>query len=83
MLYAMKDNRQVKISEDEKQKFIDAGYKIAEFKDGKLKYEKVLTDKDKALAAKEKEISDLKAKIEALESDKDNKNSKKAKGEGK
>lgn len=39
MFYAVKANRQYKISEDEKQKYIDMGYKIAEWKDNKLVFE--------------------------------------------
>lgn len=40
-MYAVKANKQYKIDETEKQKFIDLGYKIAELKDDKLVFEEV------------------------------------------
>lgn len=73
MLYAMKENRQSKITKEEKQKFIDAGYKIAELVEGKLVFEEVETKETleiKALEAKneglEAENEALKAELEAL-----------------
>ncbi|MBU5439493.1 hypothetical protein KQI42_15870 [Tissierella sp. MSJ-40] len=59
-MYAVKANRQYKISEDEKQKYIDLGYKIAELKDNKLVFEEVETEESK-------EIAELKAKVKELE----------------
>lgn len=81
MLFAIKSNRQYKITEDEKQRFIDAGYEIAKFEDGKLIYEKAETDEAKL-------INELKTKIKALEAElkvfkKEQEKTKKTKGEGK
>ncbi|WP_313758469.1 hypothetical protein [Tissierella sp.] len=59
-MYAIKANRQYKISEDEKQKFIDQGYKIAKLEKGKLVFEEVETEESK-------EIAELKAKVKELE----------------
>lgn len=73
-MFAMKGNRQTKITEDEKQKFIDSGYKIAELVDGKLVFEEVETEESK-------EILELKEKIEVLEAELEA--SKKPKKEGK
>ena len=39
MLYAEKDNRQYCITEDEKQKFIDLGYRIGKLVGNKLVFE--------------------------------------------
>jgi len=70
-MFAIKANRQYKITEDEKQKYIDQGYKIATIVKGKLVFEKVETPESK-------EIAKLKAEIKRLEGE-----LKKAKGEGK
>ena len=59
-MYAVKANRQYKITEDEKQKYIDLGYQIAELKDGKLEFEEVETEETK-------EVAELKAKVKELE----------------
>lgn len=59
-MFAVKANRQYKISEDEKQKFIDQGYKIAKLEKGKLVFEEVETEESK-------EIAELKAKVKELE----------------
>jgi len=72
MLYAVKANRQYKIAEDEKQKYRNMGYKIAELKDDKLIFEKVETKEDK-------EIAKLKAEVKKLEKELE----KAKKGEGK
>lgn len=77
-MYAVKANRQYKISEDEKQKFIDLGYKIAELKDGKLVFEEVETEESKEIAKLEKENEKLRKELEELK-----KEAKKPKGEGK
>mgnify|MGYP000921813940 FL=1 len=75
MLYAIKANRQYKIEEDEKQKYINMGYKIATLKDGKLIYEKTENGQDKRIAELEKENRELKKELEKLK--------KSNKGEGK
>lgn len=59
-MYAIKANRQYKISEDEKQRFIDQGYKVAKLEKGKLVFEEVETEETK-------EIAELKAKVKELE----------------
>jgi len=59
MLYAVKANRQYKIAEDEKQKYRNMGYRIAELKDDKLVFEKVETKEDKRIAELEKENKEL------------------------
>lgn len=66
MLYAIKANRQYKIQEDEKQKYINMGYKIAKLKNGKLIYEKEENEQDKRLAELEKENRELKKELEKL-----------------
>lgn len=76
-MFAIKANKQYKIGEDEKQKYIDMGYKIAELKDDELVFEQVETKEDKRIAELEKENKELKKELEALK-----KNDKK-KGEGK
>ena len=70
-MFAVKANRQYKISEDEKQKYIDRGYKIATLEKGKLVFEKVETPESK-------EIDKLKVEVKRLETELE-----KAKGEGK
>lgn len=70
-MFAIKANRQYKIEPEEKQRYIDLGYKIAELKNDKLVFEKVETPESK-------EIAKLKAEIKRLEGE-----LKKAKGEGK
>lgn len=80
-MYAVKANRIYKISEDEKQSFIDKGYKIAELKNGKLVYEKVESEEGKEIAKLEAKVKELEKELEeALKTDK--KDDKK-KGEGK
>lgn len=87
MLFAMKGNRQTKITEDEKEKFIKAGFKIAKLEKNKLVFEEVKTEEAK-------EFEELKAKYEALKSeiaelkkqeaaDEEPEKAKKTKGEGK
>lgn len=70
MLYAMKGNRQYKIEEDEKQKFIDRGYKIAELKDNKLVFEEVETEESKEIAKLKAENKALKAELKTLKESK-------------
>lgn len=76
MLYAIKANRQYKINEDEKQKYINMGYKIAELKGNELVFEEVETEEAKELAKLKKENEKLRKELEKLK-----KESKK--GEGK
>lgn len=70
MLYAVKANRQYKIAEDEKQKYRNMGYRIAELKDDKLVFEKVETKEDKRIAELEKENKELKKELDKLKKDK-------------
>lgn len=77
MFYAVKANRQYKIAEDEKQKYINMGYKIAELKDDKLVFEEVETEEAKELAKLKKENEKLKKELDTLKKD------DKKKGEGK
>jgi len=70
-MFAIKANRQYRIEPEEKQRYIDLGYKIAELKNDKLVFEKVETPESK-------EIAKLKAEVKRLEGE-----LKKAKGEGK
>ena len=76
MFYAMKNNKQVKITEDEKQKFINQGYKIAKLNDGKLEFEEIETEESKAIEKLKEEIEALKTE---LESSKESKKDKKVK----
>lgn len=59
-MFAIKANRQYKISEDEKQKYIAQGYKIAKLEKGKLVFEEAETEESK-------EIAELKARVKELE----------------
>ena len=75
-MYAVKANRIYKITEDERQKYIDMGYRIAELKDKELVFEEVETEEAKEVAKLKKENEKLKKELEKLK-----KESKK--GEGK
>ncbi|MCF6461492.1 hypothetical protein [Clostridium sp. Cult3] len=77
MFYAIKANRQYKISEDEKQKYRNMGYKIAELKNDKLVFEEIETEETKEIAKLKKENEKLKKELDALKKD------GKEKGEGK
>lgn len=66
MLFAMKDNRQTKITEDEKQKFRDRGYKIATLKGKDLVYEVIETEETKEIAELKEKLVALEAELEAL-----------------
>ncbi|WP_312907225.1 hypothetical protein [Tissierella praeacuta] len=80
-MFAIKDNRQYKITEDEKQKFIDRGYKIAELKNDKLVFEEIETGESKEIAKLEAKVKELEKELEeALKIDK---KEEKKKGEGK
>jgi len=70
-MFAIKANRQYKIEPEEKQRYIDLGYKIAELKKGKLVFEKVETEESKEIAKLQAEVKKLEKELE------------KAKGEGK
>ena len=76
-MFAIKANRQYRISEDEKQKYINMGYRIAELKDNKLVFEEIETEKAKEIAKLKKENEKLKKDLDALKKD------DKKKGEGK
>ena len=70
-MYAIKANRQYKITEDEKQKYINMGYKIAKLEKGKLVYEKAETKEDKEIAKLEAKVKELEKELEeALKTDK-------------
>jgi|GEM_PF-859363 len=45
MLYAQKDNRQYPISEDERQKYINQGYKIGRLEGNRIVFEKIQSPK--------------------------------------
>ncbi len=97
MFYAVKANRQYKIAEDEKQKYRDMGYKIAELKDDKLVFEETEETEETGeveelikertvlkgqLTKANNRISELEKELEeVLKTDK--KEEKKTKGEGK
>lgn len=72
IMYVVKANRVYKITEEEKQKFIDQGYEIAKLEKGKLVFEEVEPKEDK-------EIAKLKAEVKRLEKELEKAN----KGEGK
>ena len=76
-MFAIKANRQYRISEDEKQKYINMGYRIAELKDSKLVFEEIETEEAKEIAKLKKENEKLKKELDALKKD------DKKKGEGK
>lgn len=76
-MYAVKANRIYKITEDERQKYIDMGYRIAELKDKELVFEEIETEETKEIAKLKKENEKLKKKLEKLKKD------GKKKGEGK
>jgi len=76
-MFAIKANRQYRISEDEKQKYINMGYRIAELKDNKLVFEEIETEEAKEIAKLKKENEKLKKELDALKKD------DKKKGEGK
>jgi len=82
MLYAVKANRQYKITEDEKQKYRDMGYKIAVLKDSKLVFEEVKTEETKEIAKLKEENEKLKKELIELKKN-DKKEENKTKGEGK
>ena len=84
-MYAIKANRQQKIAEDEKQRYIDLGYKIAELKDGKLVFEEVETEESKELKKLKAENEALKAELDEYKKvpEEESEKGKKTKGEGK
>lgn len=65
-MYAVKANRIYKITEDERQKYIDMGYRIAELKDKELVFEEVETEEAKEVAKLKKENEKLKKELEKL-----------------
>ena len=66
MLYAMKGNRQYKITEDEKQKFIDRNYKIAKLENNELVFEEIETEGSKEIAKLEADYEKLKIEYNKL-----------------
>lgn len=92
-MYAIKANRQYKISEDEKQKYIDQGFKIAKLVKGNLEFEEVETEETKEVAKLEAEIKKMKEENSVLSKENDTLKTEietlkepkqgKAKGEGK
>ena len=83
-MYAIKANRQQKITEDEKQRYIDLGYKIAELKDGKLVFKEVETEESKELKKLKAENEALKAELDEYKKvQEESEKGKKTKGEGK
>lgn len=78
MLYAIKANRQYPISEEEKPKYMDQGYKIAKLEDGKLVFEVEESEESKEIAALKEQVKTLEAAKKKLETE-----LVKAKGEGK
>lgn len=65
-MYAIKANKQYKIEADEKQKYINLGYNIAELVDGELKFEQIETKETKEIAKLKEEIKKLKEEIKSL-----------------
>lgn len=82
MLYAVKANRQYKIEEDEKQKFVDLGYKIANLEKGKLVYEELETEESKEVLELKAKVKELEKELEKLKKDEETKEEAK-KGKGK
>jgi len=66
-MYAVKANRIYRINEDEKQKYINMGYKIAELKGNELAFEEIETEEAKELAKLKKENEKLRKEIEKLQ----------------
>lgn len=87
MLFAMKGNRQTKITEDEKEKFIKAGFKIAKLEKNKLVFEEVKTEEAKEIEELKAENKALKSEIAELKNqeaaEEEPEKAKKTKGEGK
>lgn len=62
----MKGNRQTRIEEAEKQKFINLGFKIAKLEKNKLVYEEVETEESKEIEKLKEENEALKGELESL-----------------
>ncbi len=84
-MFAVKANKIYEITKDEKQKFIDRGYEIAELKDGKLAFEEVETEESKEIAKLKSELKKLEKELEAYKKaqEEESEKAKKTKGEGK
>lgn len=68
MLLAIKGNREVRISPDDKEKYLDAGHSLFEKgEDGEIKQLVKPVKKTKELIALEKENADLKKRLAELE----------------
>ena len=65
-MFATKNNRQIRIDEQDKKKFIDQGFKIAKEVDGKLEFEEVETDESAGMVALKAEVDALKVENEAM-----------------
>lgn len=85
MLLATKGNREVKISPDDKEKYLDAGYSLLEKKqDGSVERLIVHEKKSAAMIALEKENAELREKLATAEIEKIEEEPKiPAKGKGK
>lgn len=85
MLLATKGNREVKISPDDKEKYLDAGYSLLEKKqDGSVERLIVHEKKSAAMIALEKENAELREKLATAEIEKIEEEPKTpAKGKGK
>ena len=68
-IYAIKANRMVEISEDEKQKYQNAGYKIALWGASGIRFEVPDNPESKVIQALEEENAALKERLASLESE--------------
>lgn len=55
-MFAIKANKQYKITEDEKEKYVGLGYKIATFEEGKLVFEESEETEEVAELIKERTV---------------------------
>ena len=69
MLLATKGNREVKISLDDKEKYLDAGYSLFEKSEGKLTSLTPPVKKPKEMISLEKENAELKKRLAEIEKD--------------
>lgn len=69
MVYVEKDNRQYSIAEDEKQKFIDAGYRVGKLEGNKLVFEEVETEESKQILELNEKIKAMEAELKKLGKD--------------
>jgi hypothetical protein len=84
MLLALKGNREVRISEDEKESYLVNGYDLFEkTEDGKVKPLVKPSKKSKEQIELEKENAELKLKLAEFEAEELNEEPKKPSGKGK